>query len=160
MCQIAVDQPVAEPRRREPIDLEPIADRNLGTVAAVRRPKQPRPARELRQNSDDVGTLNTAGRVGGGGRARRDKCQRAREQMLQRRGPSLYLRQAGELWRCDNNQSPGTSALKTVTSPEDKLALELRGTVTPRRNVRLIHQLALGWKPCRGNHGLLIARDP
>ena len=53
-------------------------------------------------------------------------ARRACHHVLQRRGPSLYLRHAGELCACDNNQSPGTSALKTVTSPEDKLALELR----------------------------------
>jgi hypothetical protein len=98
LCQIAVDQPVAEPRRLEPIDLEPIADRNLGTVATVGRPKQPGRARKLRQNSDDVGTLNTAGRYGGRGIARRDECQRAPSassppsrplSLPARRGPAL-----------------------------------------------------------------------
>ena len=57
--QVTVDQPVAERRRPEPKNLQPIADRNLGTVSAVRRAKQSRRPGKFCQNSDDISGRST-----------------------------------------------------------------------------------------------------
>ena len=44
VVQVAVDQPVAKPRRLEPINLEAVADRNLGEKPTVGRAKQQSPS--------------------------------------------------------------------------------------------------------------------